>query len=157
MDPDRRVILKRGLVAGSIMVSLCSTSKVWARWPAEVFDSSDVNQVLRELADGQAAVESDRILIDVPESVENAAIVPVRVTADLADVESISLLVNSNHSPLAANFRLGAGVRPQISTRLRLEQTGNITALVKSRDGYFVNAGQVLVRDFVCEPRKQKN
>lgn len=159
MNHQRRVVLKRTVQAGAAIVVLTGPQRLWAKWPAAAFDAANLDAVLSELGadpDGSAAIESDRILIDVPDLVDNPAIVAVRVSTDLPDVETISILVEDNQIPLAASFELFESTEAIVSTRIRLEHSGRIVALVKTSSGYYLNGSSVDVRAFECAPIKVK-
>lgn len=152
---SRRVFLKHALIAGSSIYTLASNTKVYASWSGELFKEQQLALVLEGLADGDAAELSDRILLTVPAQVENPAIVPVSVFADLPDVESIALLVESNTTPLAGRYQFGDQVVPRISTRVRLEQGSTITALVKAGGKNYLQSADVELKAFHCKPIKQ--
>jgi sulfur-oxidizing protein SoxY len=50
----------------------------------------------------------------------------------MSGVESISLLVEKNASPLAANFQMAGNAKGFASTRIKMAKTSNVTAVVKA-------------------------
>ena len=149
---SRRVFLKHSLLAGCGIYTLASNAKVYANWSAQLFEEQKLAAVLDGLADGTSAQLTDKVKLTVPALVENPAIVPVSVVADIEDVESISILVESNTMPLAGKYRFGENVAAKISTRVRLEQSGTITALVKAGGNHYLNSADVELAAFVCKP-----
>ena len=88
----------------------------------------------RELADGAGV-----IAIDMPARAEDAAIVPVTLRATLPpgdgrSVKVITLVIDQNPAPVAATFRVGAGVN-MISTRVRVDSYTNVHAVAELSDG----------------------
>ena len=88
----------------------------------------------RPLADGVGL-----IAIDMPSRAEDAAIVPVMLHAtlppgDTRAVKSITLVIDQNPAPVAATFRIGAGVT-MISTRVRVDSYTNVHAVAELSDG----------------------
>jgi len=88
----------------------------------------------RELADGAGV-----IAIDMPARAEDAAIVPVTLRAtlppgDARSVKVITLVIDQNPAPVAATFRVGAGVN-MISTRVRVDSYTNVHAVAELNDG----------------------
>ena len=88
----------------------------------------------RELADGAGV-----IAIDMPARAEDAAIVPVTLRAtlppgDARSVKVITLVIDQNPAPVAATFRVGAGVN-MISTRVRVDSYTNVHAVAELSDG----------------------
>ena len=90
---------------------------------------------------------SGAIKIGLPVFAEAGARVPVSVTTDLPDVEAISLFVERNGEPWAATFRFERPATAHIRTQLRVESTGDVIALVKTRnpDKFFYAHADVIV------------
>ncbi|MBT6550445.1 MAG: thiosulfate oxidation carrier protein SoxY, partial [Gammaproteobacteria bacterium] len=70
--------------------------------------------------------------------------VPVTISSSLAGVESISLLSESNNSPMVASFNLN-GSQAFVSTRIKMGKTGNVLAVVKSGGKLYANRKEVKV------------
>jgi len=155
-DNSRRVFLKTAIVAGCSVYTLASYARVYGAWPEAIFDANNLKDVLGDLMDGAGAEETTQVALTVPEWVENPAIVPVSVSVDLDNVESIALLLESNEKPMAGKFILGEGVAPLISTRVRLEGDSTIYALAKADDAYYINQADVRLKSFVCKPAAKK-
>jgi predicted Zn-dependent protease len=68
----------------------------------------------------------------IPDIAENGAVVPVTVSTDLENVESISVIVINNPTPLAATFDLGPRSQPKISVRIKMGESSIVRAVVKS-------------------------
>jgi predicted secreted protein len=81
------------------------------------------------------ARRSDRVRLTLPDRIEDGSSVPVTVTAELDDVTEIYILADMNPMPIAAQFRLGAGIAPRISVRIRLAASGQVYGAVHGRDG----------------------
>jgi sulfur-oxidizing protein SoxY len=79
-----------------------------------------------------SASASDAIKIKAPDIAENGAVVPVSISTEMADVESIALLAEGNNSPLVATFMMGAGGVPDVSTRIKMGKTSDVIAVVKA-------------------------
>ncbi len=88
----------------------------------------------RDLKDGAGL-----IAIEMPYRAEDAAIVPVTLRAtlppgDARAVKAITLVIDQNPAPVAATFRIGAGVT-MISTRVRVDSYTNVHAVAELSDG----------------------
>ena len=94
------------------------------------FEAKTLADALKAM--GANAEESKDILLNAPEIAENGAVVPVEVSTTIANASEISLLVEGNPFPLAATFVFGEGAIAAASTRLKMDKTGNIIALVKA-------------------------
>ena len=134
----RRKILK-SFVALSSMGLLSRFA--FAAWPQQAFDGDDVDSVLNTLYGTSEASDSDQVKLKAPDIAENGAVVPISVSTDLANVESISILVDGNPNPLASTFELTENSVADVSTRIKMGSTSNVIALVKA-DGKVYKASQ---------------
>ncbi|WP_462328738.1 thiosulfate oxidation carrier protein SoxY [Thiohalocapsa halophila] len=84
------------------------------------------------------AIEApDRVQLTLPQRIENGAVVPVTVEARLPDVRNIYVLADMNPTPIAAAFRLGAGLAPRLSVRVKLAGSGRVYGAVRTADGLY--------------------
>jgi sulfur-oxidizing protein SoxY len=127
MDWLRRDFL--GLVLGANACLLIGVDAVEAAPPAP-FDT----RKLTDLFPGTQPEESDEVIVDVAIFAEGSSQVPVAVTANVADVESISLIVENNSQPLAATLQISDLAAPYFRTQVRLEKASNVIAAVRLRN-----------------------
>jgi sulfur-oxidizing protein SoxY len=152
----RRVFLKGALATGAVTALAASglliPRSVVAVWPREAFAAEDISQAL-ELLLGDAQTKRNwgiRMKL-TPHAASDGAEVSVVVETDLADIESISLLVADHPTPLVASFRLGADVEGQISTRLKISKSGDILAVVKTGERLYHQRQHVDLSGCGCE------
>ena len=128
---ERRQLLKIiGALAAAGMLP-----RAWAaEWNKAAFDMKTLPEALRALG-AQGAPASDSITMTAPEIAENGAVVPVAVASRLPGTQSIALLVEKNPQPLAASFQIPAGTEPSVSTRVKMAETSDVWAVVKTADG----------------------
>lgn len=116
-------------------------------WPAPA--SAEVDEAtrtarwvdLRTQIFGERVVEdgAEFIVIAAPDRVEDAAIVPVKVT--LGDrlrhrVSALYLVIDDNPSPLAGRFTFGPAADPrEIATRVRVDDYTYLHAVIETSDG----------------------
>ena len=143
MDVGRRLLLKGG-VALAALAALPRTLLA-AMWPEEAFAATEADAAMSTLFGTNQATASDQITLKVPEIAENGAVVPVTISTTLADVESISIVVKNNPRPLVASFEIPAGTLPNVSSRIKMGETSDVTAVVKTADGLFSTSRQVKV------------
>ncbi len=151
----RRYVLKLLMAASGSLFMLSRAGRVLAEWPAEMFGADNSDDLLKRLTEGESISESNAVTLKVPSSVENPAIVPVSIECDLDGVKSISLLLASNRHPMVGTFRYGPGVAPVLSTRVKLEKSGDVIALVQTNDRYFLKRARVDIKAFACEVIKK--
>lgn len=136
MNHKRRVLLKSTLAAGAtgiaISAGLLTPKAVLAAWPKAAFEAKDSNAALEAALGSSATTESADIKMKAPDIAENGAVVPITVTSDIKGSESISIIVKENGTPLAATFNLGPGAAADVSTRIKMAKTSDVTAVVKA-------------------------
>jgi len=128
----RRNFLKYLLSSSVILTGLFKPLSVLAKWNQEAFDSTDYDHAVNSYFPEQQIVETDQIKIGVHAVVESGAVVPVKINTELPVLESITIFVDKNPTPLIANFDLTPGCLGFVSTRIKMEQPSNIIVVVKS-------------------------
>lgn len=116
-----------------------------AAWPEKAFSQTAAAQAMTDLLGTNQATPSDQIMLKLPQIAENGAVVPVTVTTTLENVESISIFVENNPRPLAATFELPPGTLPELSSRIKMGETSDVMAVVKTDAGIFSASQEVKV------------
>ena len=86
-----------------------------------------------EIRDGAALYS-----LEAPFRAQDAATVPVRFTQaeGAPDVRRLTLVVDENPAPVAAEFTFGAGdAAVDLETRMRVDAYSNVRAIVETVDG----------------------
>ena len=132
---QRRTFMKGTLAASSVAVAvsagLLSPSAVLAAWPKSAFESKSVSDALSGLGISTTTTSSD-ITIKAPDIAENGAVVPVTVKTTIPGVTSIAILAEKNGSPLTANFNLKGSAKGFVATRIKMQKTSAVIAVVKA-------------------------
>lgn len=89
-------------------------------------------------------------MLDLPETMDDGAVVPLTVRALFNDASEIKVLVNVNPVPLALQILIPQGTDAFLSTRIRMSASGTVYAAVRSTSGWFVNAQHVQVSAGGC-------
>lgn len=140
INPQRRAALRMtsvfgmALAAGLLDIQTANAEE----WNKNAFEAKNLNDVIKSLGGVTAAASKD-VVINAPDIAENGAVVPVAVVSSLPNVQQIAILVEKNPNTLAANFSFPTGTEPGISTRIKMNQTSNVHALVKA-DGKWLLA-----------------
>ena len=142
----RRSFLSKSLTGGFIISSgILSIRSVLADWPSAAMHEKDISKAMKAIAGGTGS-KSSNIRLKAPEVAENGAVVPITVDAtSMKNVESISIFVDSNPSPLIASFAFSNGALGFASTRLKMGKSGNVTALVKAGGKVYKTTKEVKV------------
>ncbi len=143
MQLTRRILLKTGLALATLVAM--PRILLAAAWPEQAFTSTAAAEALNGLFGTDQTTPSDKITLGVPTIAENGAVVPVEVSTTLDNVESISIVVAGNPRPLAASFELLGNVVPEISSRIKMGQTSDVMAVVKTDTGLFSTSKEVKV------------
>jgi sulfur-oxidizing protein SoxY len=137
-DMKRRLFLKASLAAGAVGVvagaGLLTPRAVLAAWNEAAFQAEAIGDALKEGLGSEAMTDSTEVTIDAPDNPENGAVVPVAVTTTLSGVQSIALLVEKNVRPLCGVFHLGKRAKPEVSIRVKVGESADVIAVVKSGD-----------------------
>lgn len=133
---DRREVLAAG-AAGAVagMLPFAALAQESGTAP------KTVDELIAEFTGGAEVSEGEGITLDAPEIAENGNTVPISVEAGGAS--EILVLAPGNPTPPVATFKFGelAG-KHMASTRIRLAQTQDITAVAKLADGRFVRTAR---------------
>ena len=141
MNIDRRNML-RSLLA--VVATLAFPRILFAARADKAFAATTTEEAIAELL-GAAPTDSDQVHMKIPDIAENGAVVPVTVSTDLADVESISVVVDNNPTPLAASFDMSPKMEPKVSLRIKMGQSSNVRAIVKAGGNLYSTSKEVKV------------
>ena len=133
----RRTFLKATLAGGVAAAAagtglLAPNTAAAAEWPRQAFTSKTVQDVLTNLFGSSNTIPSDAIYIKAPTIAENGAVVPIVVNTKLPKVQRISVIVEKNAQPLAANLDLGSRSSGYFQARVKMGQTSDVHVAVKS-------------------------
>ena len=134
----RRLFLKASLAAGTVGMAvgagLLIPGTVLAARNTAAFGAENVGDALKAGMGSDAVTDSPEVKIEGPDNPENGAAVPVEVTTTLTGVESIALLVEKNVKPLCGVFYPGKRMKPGLSIRVKVGESSDIIAVVKTAD-----------------------
>ena len=137
-DTKRRLFLKASLSAGAVGIAvgagMLTPRAVLAAWDAGAFKAESVADALKAGTGSDDMMDSAEVKMDVPESPENGAVVPVAVSTTLSGVQSIALLVEKNPRPLCGVFYPGKRTKPAVSIRVKVGESADVIAVIKAGD-----------------------
>ena len=122
---------------------------MFAEWPTAAFDQTEYDKALADVTGGETPQEGN-ITIEAPEIASNGATVPITVSTNLEDVKSINILVVNNPRPYIATFFMNDLIESVISVRIKMRETSNIVAIVKTGSGQFMAKQPVKVTAGGC-------
>ena len=148
MNNQRRTVLKSGSGAALLgmlaAAGLITPGMALADWNKAAFDAKSMADALKALGAASPADSKD-VQVTGPDIAENGAVVPVGVASSLPNVSMVAILIEKNPNALAASFTLPEGTEANVQTRVKMGQTSNIYALVKSDGKFFMATKEIKV------------
>lgn len=132
---SRRQLLA-AFIGGLLATPLGWAAALMAR-PVAAFRADTVAATLAELYPGQRIIESDAVRVAAADLAENGAVVPIKVTTELTDLRSISLIASANPVPLVATFVCGPRTQGFVATRIKLAESCDVVAVVETAQGCY--------------------
>jgi sulfur-oxidizing protein SoxY len=148
MNNQRRNVLKSG--SGAALLSVLAAAGIirpgmaFADWNKAAFEAKSMADTLKALGAGSPA-ESKDVQVTGPDIAENGAVVPVGVASTLPNVTMLAILIEKNPNALTASFTLPEGTLANVQTRVKMGQTSNVYALVKSDGKFFMATKEIKV------------
>jgi sulfur-oxidizing protein SoxY len=143
MQTSKRIFLKGIAALGALAV--LPRAALAAVWPKAAFSKDAATQAMTELFGTDQTTPSDQIVLRIPEIAENGAVVPITISTTLENVASISIVVEKNPRPLVANFEMLPGTLPEVSCRIKMGETSDVMAVVKTDAGLYSASKEVKV------------
>ena len=138
INMKRRLFLKASLATGVVGMAagtgLLTPRTVLAAWNTAAFNAESVGAALKAGMGSDATTDSADITLEIPDNPENGAVVPVAVATTLTGVQSIALLVEKNIKPLCGIFYPGKRMKPALSIRVKVGESADVIAVIKSGD-----------------------
>ncbi len=134
---SRRELLKRSARVAGMLASLgLLPAHVLAQagWNRTAFEAKSMADLMKALGSARP-VESKDVLLQAPDIEENGAQVPIGASTRLPGVKRLLFLVEKNPNLLSAMFDLSDAVEPNITIRLKMEQSSKVYAVMMLADG----------------------
>ena len=151
MNAERREALRAG---GAFTLLTLVAAAGWLRpgeamaaeaWNKAAFETHSLDETMKALGGSTPAASKDIVFFSTPDIAENGAVVPIGITSNVPKTESIAILIEKNPNMLAAVFDVPPGTEPTLSTRIKMQQTSNVYALVKADGKYHVASKEIKV------------
>jgi sulfur-oxidizing protein SoxY len=144
---QRRDFLKTLLAAGAL--ALVPIKAFAAIWNAPAFQSIKLQEAMAAMQISNVSLSSD-IQIIAPDKAENGAVVQIEVTSRILNTESIAIFVENNPTALIANFEFSEGAEGFVVTRIKMAETSDVIAVIRSGNRYFSAKKRVEVLENGC-------
>ena len=141
MNTLRRSALRfTALLAAGLLLPL----RALAAWNKEAFQSKTAADALKGLGVG-ASTESKDVVIEAPQIAENGAVVPIEVSSNIANTKSISVVIEKNPFPLAAQFDFAEGALPYVKVNVKLGESSFVRVIAEAGGRHYSAAKEVKV------------
>lgn len=144
---QRRDFLKTLLAISAL--ALLPIKAFAAIWNTPAFQATKLQEAMAALQISNVSLSSD-IQIIAPDKAENGAVVQIEVTSRIANTESIAIFVENNPTALIANFVFSEGADGFVVTRIKMAETSDVQAVIKSGNRYFSAKKRVEVLENGC-------
>jgi sulfur-oxidizing protein SoxY len=146
MNQGRRDTLRIASALGmAFAAGLLRPSDVFAaEWNTKAFDAKSLADAVTALGGDKFSVSTD-VAITGPDIAENGAVVPVTAVSKLPNTEYMAILVEKNPSAMSAGFYLPPGTEASVNTRVKMNSTSNVVALVKADGKWLVASKEIKV------------
>ena len=150
----RLALIAAGLLIGLTVPAYSQSAPKIDPWPDLVINVFDD----RPIEDGSGVLS-----LEAPVRAEDAAIVPITIRSELPAasdlrIQKITLVIDENPSPVAAEFELGPNRRvDEISTRVRVDAYTNIHAVAELSDGKLYAVAKFVKASGGCSAPAAKN
>jgi sulfur-oxidizing protein SoxY len=125
-------------------------NQTWNKaWSKTAFEATKLEEAIKNLSINSEVVSKD-IDIIAPDRAENGAVVQIEITSNIANTESISVLVEHNPTPLIGTFSFSNGALPFVIARIKMAEDSDVKVIVKADGKYFTNSKKVIVLENGC-------
>ncbi len=143
MNSGRRSLLRGSLSTVAISVAVAA-GVLRPRAVAAAYMSSNLTDALRALQSTNPEF-SNAILLKAPAIAEDGASVFIDCSCALPDVDTMVFFVDRNPQPLIAAYHLAPEVVPSLQMRIKVSQTAQVWAVVRSAGRFYKTAKTVKV------------
>ena len=134
MTTRRQMITRAAGVAALLAAAGVLPARAQSAWNKAAFDAKTADEAIKGLGLAKPQ-ESKDVVLTAPDIAENGAVVPIAASSALPGVKRIVFLVEKNPTPLAGVFEFTDAVDTSVSTRIKMAQTCNVTAVAITGDG----------------------
>lgn len=118
-------------------------------WNKTAFEATKLDEAIKGLNISTETPSKD-IEIIAPDRAENGAVVQIEITSNIANTESIAVLVEHNPTQLIGTFSFSNGTLPFVITRIKMAEDSDLKVIVKADGQYFTASKKVVVLENGC-------
>jgi sulfur-oxidizing protein SoxY len=132
------------------MLPMSALAAAWNKaWSKTAFEATKLDEATKGL-NISAETSSKDIEIIAPDRAENGAVVQIEITSNIANTESMTVLVEHNPTPLIGIFNFSNGAQPFVITRIKMAEDSDVKVVVKADGKFYSNSKKVVVLENGC-------
>jgi len=125
------------------LIALLTPFQAVAAWASQAFKANSLDAAYLQLFNSTSFTTTRKIQIVTPQTAKNSNAVPIKVSANVPNVQSISIFIETANSPLVATFQLSAATTPFVSTRIKMVKTDVLIVVVKTAEKLYTNRKKI--------------
>ena len=132
------------------MLPINALAAAWNKaWNKVAFEATKLDEATKDL-NISTEIPSKDIDIVAPDRAENGAVVQIEITSNIANTESMAVLVEHNPTPLIGTFNFSNGALPFVITRIKMAEDSDVKVIVKADGKFFTASKKVIVLENGC-------
>ena len=131
---ERRKFLGLGLTAAAVL-PVALSAKDWRKEKPNTWTAHKVDEAIKALYGDIKPVE-DGVKVDAPKVASNGGAIPVKIKSDIP-AKTVALFQDANPEATVAVYDLSEGGIIDYSLKIKMQESGTITAIVEGKDGKF--------------------
>lgn len=146
------MVLTGALAAATLPIGALAEllNQTWNKaWNKAAFEATKLDEATKGL-NISTETSSKYIEIIAPDRAENGAVVQIEITSNIANTESITVLVEHNPTPLIGTFSFSNGALPFVITRIKMAEDSDVKVIVKADGKFFTASKKVVVLENGC-------
>ena len=134
----------------AVMLPINALAAVWNKaWNKTAFEATKLDEATKGLNISTETPSKD-IEIIAPDRAENGAVVQIEISSNIANTESITVLVEHNPTPLIGTFSFSNGALPFVITRIKMAEDSDVKVIIKADGNFFTASKKVIVLENGC-------
>ena len=131
---ERRKFLGLGLTAAAVL-PVALTAKDYRAEKPDAWTAHKVQPAIEALY-GKITPVEEGVKVDAPKVASNGGAIPVKIKSDIP-AKSVAMFQDANPEATVAVWDLSEGGIIDYSLKIKMQESGTITAIVEGKDGKF--------------------
>lgn len=129
---QRRHLLRHlTLLLASVLADWLRPATAKAAWPSKHFFNDEFSLQFQRVYADHPPADSEQINISLPSIAEDGTVVPITISSELPGINHISIWVEKNPTPLAAEFELNELVLPYLTARIKMAESSHVIVIAR--------------------------